>query len=164
MRDTFTLELGPGAFASSESVFPAFYGQDFIIFGLENDIVEAVRLGEKVMSENGYVLSLELQKAVKNYLVQNSEKYNQAIKKTGPIDNTSLYRKVKEQQNYQAAPVMMSLDDPYWQNFIDNNSRRNQQWRIPSHLAWTHKPYGIAGEVIDMKKINDTQQKMAKYL
>jgi hypothetical protein len=32
-------------------------------------------LGEKVMSENGYTLSLDLQKAVKNYLVENSEKY-----------------------------------------------------------------------------------------
>ena len=47
------------------------------------------------MSENGYTLSLDMQKAVKHYLVENSEKYQQAIKKTGPIDNTSLYRKSK---------------------------------------------------------------------
>lgn len=75
MRDVLSAEFGRKEFASSEGVFPAFYGQDLIIFGLENDSVEAVRLGEKVMSENGYILSLDLQKAVKNYLVENSEKY-----------------------------------------------------------------------------------------
>lgn len=42
---------------------------------MENNIAEAVRLGEKMMSENGYTLSLEMQKAVKEYLLNNSEKY-----------------------------------------------------------------------------------------
>ena len=123
MRDVFTIEFGQ-QFASSEQVFPAFYAQDLIVFGLEHNVVEAVRLGEKMMSENGYTLSLDMQKAVKHYLVENSEKYQQAIKKTGPIDNTSLYRKSKQQGD--AAPVIFSLDDPYWQDFIESNSRRTQ--------------------------------------
>lgn len=122
------------------------------MFGMENNIPEAVRLGEKVMSENGYTLSIELQKAVKNYLLENSAKYQQAIKKTGPIDNTSLYRRVNSDS---AVPAIFSLDDPYWQNFIEQNSKRTQQWRIPSHLAWNHKQYGIVSEVIDVKRIRE---------
>jgi hypothetical protein len=41
------------------------------VFGLENSIPEAVRLGEQMMSENGYALSQDMQKAVKNYLLEN---------------------------------------------------------------------------------------------
>jgi hypothetical protein len=127
-----------------------------IVFGLEHNIVEAVRLGEKMMSENNYTLSLEMQKAVKNYLLENSERYQKAMKKTGPIDNTSLYKHVKAQREKDAAPVIFSLDDPYWVDFIEKNSKRTQQWKVPSHLAWNHKPFGIAGEVLDMKKIRET--------
>lgn len=115
MRDAFSFEFGSNfQFASNEAVFPSFYAQDLLIFGMENDIVEAVRLGEKMMSENGYTLSLDLQKAVKNYMVSNAEKYQRAIKKTGPIDNSSLYRRVKSRENGEAAPLIFNLDDPYW--------------------------------------------------
>jgi hypothetical protein len=41
---------------------------------MENSIAEGVRLGEKMMSENGYTLSLEMQKALKEFLLSNSEK------------------------------------------------------------------------------------------
>jgi len=161
MRDAFREEFGQ--FASPAAAFPAFYAQDLIVFGLENDIVEAVRLGEKVMSENGYVLPLNLQKALKEYLVVNAEKYQRAVKKTGPIDNSTLYRKVKQGSDAGAAGIM-SADDPYWQRMLDENSRRTQHWRVPSHLAWDHKPDGLVGEVLDMKKMRDNLAKMHKYL
>ena len=114
--------------SSNESVFPSFYAQDLIVFGMENNIVEAVRLGENMMSENGYTLSLDMQKAVKQYLVVNSEKYQRAMKKTGPIDNTSLYRTVdkKRRDSQDAAPVMLCVDDPYWKEFVNKNSKRTQ--------------------------------------
>ncbi len=80
---------------------------------MENNIVEAVRLGEKMMSENGYTLSIEMQKALKEYLLNNGDKYQNAIKKTGPIDNTSLYRRVASKGD-DSVPVMMNMDDPYW--------------------------------------------------
>lgn len=48
------------------------------------------------MSENGYVLSRDLQKSVKSYMLENNEAYQRAAKKTGPIDNTSLYRTVQD--------------------------------------------------------------------
>ena len=58
MKDIYSMEIG----SESEfaAVFPAFYAQDLIIFGIENDSVEAIRLGEKMMSENGYVLDREI--------------------------------------------------------------------------------------------------------
>jgi hypothetical protein len=46
-----------------------------IIFGIKNNIAEAVRLGEKMMSENNYTLSIEMQKALKEFLLNNAEKY-----------------------------------------------------------------------------------------
>lgn len=58
----------------------------------------------------------------------------------------------------------MSADDPYWQRMLDENSRRTQHWRVPSHLAWDHKLDGLAGEVIDMKKMRDNLAKIHKYI
>jgi hypothetical protein len=75
MKDVFSLEFGHGDFASSQQVFPSFYCQDLIIFGIDNNIAEAVRLGEKMMSENNYTLSIEMQKALKEFLLNNTEKY-----------------------------------------------------------------------------------------
>ena len=61
MKDIYSMEIGSESeFASAQAVFPAFYAQDLIIFGIENDSVEAIRLGEKMMSENGYVLDREI--------------------------------------------------------------------------------------------------------
>ena len=151
MRDLFSLEFG-GSFASSEQVFPAFYAQDLITFGLEHDIVEAVRLGEKVMSENGYTLSLEMQQAVKDYTLANAARYHKAMSRTGPIDNSTLYRR----QRGQEKPVIMSMDDPYWEEFVKKNSARTQQWRVPSHIAWEHKPHGILSDVYDFKHVQDS--------
>jgi hypothetical protein len=34
-------------------VFDEFYAQDLIIFGMQHKIPEAVRLGEKILGENG---------------------------------------------------------------------------------------------------------------
>lgn len=155
MKDVFSLEFGSGEFSSSQNVFPSFYCQDLIVFGIENNSVEAVRLGEKMMSENGYTLSSDMQQALKEFLINNSDKYQKAIKKTGPIDNTSLYRRMTS-KNDDSVPIMMNMDDPYWQEFLGRNSARTQQWRIPSHLAWNHKQHGIVGEVVDFQRVRDT--------
>lgn len=64
MRDVLTIEYGQ-VFTDNETIFPSFYCQDLIVFGLDNNIAEAVRLGESMMSQNGYKLSQELQMAVK---------------------------------------------------------------------------------------------------
>jgi hypothetical protein len=90
MRDVLSLEFG-SAFANPTTVFSAFHAQDLIIFGLENNIAEAVRLGEQMTSEIGETLSRELAMEVKNYLLENSEKYREVMRTRGPIDNASLY-------------------------------------------------------------------------
>lgn len=79
-----------------------------------------------MMSENGYTLSLDMQKAVKTYLLNNSEKYQKAMKKTGPIDNTSLYRAVQGKRDQSVVTHIFAQDDPYWQNFLRQNSKRTQ--------------------------------------
>ena len=47
LRDIFTVEYDD---SFTNNIFPEFYSQDLIIFGIENNIAEAVRLGEKMMS------------------------------------------------------------------------------------------------------------------
>ena len=127
------------------------------MFGLENNCPEAIRLGEHMMSENEQRLSPELAMAVKNYLLANNERYQQAVKKTGPIDNSTLYKKGKKQHS----PVIHTMDDPYWKEFMERNMyKRTTQWKIPSAFAWNHKPYGIFSEVIDMQKLEQTQKEL----
>ena len=40
-------------FRTARSMFPPFYCQDLIAFGIQNNIPESVRLGEKMMSSIG---------------------------------------------------------------------------------------------------------------
>jgi len=51
------------------------------------------------------------------------------------------------------------MDDPYWQDFMAKNSRREDIYKTPSIYAWDHKPYGVVGEVIDFDKIRSSYQK-----
>jgi len=46
--------------------------------------------------------------------------------------------------------VFVALDDPYWVKFYENNYKREDNWRLPSALAWDHKPYGIIGEALNL--------------
>jgi len=64
MNQALSLELG--GYKQTE-IFNSFYAQDLIVFGMENDIPVAVRLGEKMMGENKESLSFDMAKAVKNY-------------------------------------------------------------------------------------------------
>jgi len=51
MRDTLTVEQGSGF--STQSVLPAFYTQDLVMFGVKRNYPEAIRWGEKFMVESG---------------------------------------------------------------------------------------------------------------
>jgi len=64
MQQALSLELG--GFQPFE-VFNSFYSQDLIVFGMQNNIPEAVRLGEKMLNENEESLSFEMAKAVKQW-------------------------------------------------------------------------------------------------
>jgi hypothetical protein len=45
------------------------------------------------------------------------------------------------------------------------NRKRQHIWKTPSILAWDHKPYGIVGEIFDMKKLEaDSKKAMSYYM
>jgi len=68
------LNIEMGGFKEHE-IFNSFYSQDLIVFGIENNIPEAVRLGEHMLGENGQSLSFEMAKAVKKYRLEHNAKY-----------------------------------------------------------------------------------------
>jgi len=39
---------------------------------------------------------------------------------------------------------------------MQKNYRREDNWRAPSIFVWDHKPYGILGEVLDLKRFEKT--------
>jgi len=45
-----------------------------------------------------------------------------------------------------------------------DNSRRHQQYKAPSHLAWNHKQDGLLGEVFDMQHLREQQKQFMKYI
>ena len=58
---------------------------------MQNNIPEAIRLGERTLAESGGSLSAELAWAVKQYRLNNSETYMDAMKRTGPISTYKVY-------------------------------------------------------------------------
>ena len=50
-------------------------------------------------------------------------------------------------------PVMLTYDDPYLRQQYELNYKRTDNWRLPSVMAWDHKPYGLIGEALGLKHI-----------
>jgi len=61
-------------------VLNAFYAEDLIAFGIENNIPVAVRLGEKMFSDSQQKISPALANAIKNYKISHSASYHEAVK------------------------------------------------------------------------------------
>jgi len=76
MRQAVVLETGK---SSQSEIFNSFYAMDLIVFGMQSSVPEAVRLGERMMSEMDEKLPADLAKAVKIYKINNSDKYAEAI-------------------------------------------------------------------------------------
>jgi hypothetical protein len=55
MRDTLTVDsqIENGQTFASQALIPAFYAQDLVMFGIKRNYPDAVRLGEKILIENG---------------------------------------------------------------------------------------------------------------
>jgi len=62
MKRALSLELGG---FKEVDIFNAFYSEDLILFGMQNKVPEAIRLGERTLEESGGSLSAELAWAVK---------------------------------------------------------------------------------------------------
>lgn len=164
MKQALALEVGG---YQPIDVFNSFYAEDLIAFGMENHIPVAVRLGEKMFSESGKSIPPVLASSIKNYKLYHSSTYQDAMKKTGPIDTARAYRSSK----LRAGPhdrfsrsSIVSLDDPYWSEYYERNFRAQDQFRLPSALAWDHKQDGIVGEVVDLKTLRKNAEEARKLL
>lgn len=76
-----------------------------------------------MMSENNQKLSGELQMAIKEYMLTNSEQYQRAIRTTGPINNASLYYASRSKQDQ---PSIICWDDPYWEDILRKSHKRTE--------------------------------------
>lgn len=89
MKQAISLEMGGYKLMD---VFNTFYAEDLIVFGLENNAPVAVRLGERMFSENGQTIPQVLAGAIKDYKLHHASSYREAMKQTGPIDTERAYR------------------------------------------------------------------------
>ena len=91
---------------------------------MQNNIPEAVRLGEKMLAENGESLSAELAQAVKSYQLDHNQSYMDAMKRTGPISTSNVYKNLpKSRSGTEYGRSIVNLDDPYWRDLLDKNYR-----------------------------------------
>jgi len=115
MKQALAIEVGG---FKQVDVFNKFYAEDLIVFGLQNSIPEAIRLGEHMLGENGESLSYEMAKAVKSYQMNNQMKYQGAMKNTGPINTASVYKNSRPSGTADTASYtrssIVNMDDPYW--------------------------------------------------
>ena len=148
-----------GRFQSTS--FPTFYAQDLVSFGLSNNLPEAIRLGEHVLALEGQKLPKHLQKAVRNYLLSeaNGQRYRQSAQLTGLQDSASIY--ATEAGEDFSKHAVFSKDDSQWMEWMAKNSRKQDHYRTPSAWAFDHKPYGLAGEVVDVKAYKEKLAKLS---
>lgn len=88
MKKALSLELGG---FKQVNIFNSFYCEDLILFGIQNNIPEAIRLGERTLVESDGSLSVEIAWAVKQYRLNHNETYMNAAKRTGPISTNKVY-------------------------------------------------------------------------
>lgn len=134
---------------------------------MSNNVPEAVRLGEHMLGENGESLSYDLARAVKTYQANHNIKYQEAMKRTGPINTASVYKNSRPESTSDSAGYtrssIINMDDPYWQQFFEKNYRIEDQYKLPSIHAYDHKEYGIYSEIVDVKKL-EQNMKEAKQM
>jgi len=164
MKQAVSLEMGGYKLMD---VFNTFYAEDLVVFGLENNVPVAVRLGEKMFSENNQAIPQVLAGAIKNYKLYHASSYQEAMKRTGPIDTEKAYRSGRSSAGAGdtfSRSTVVSAGDPYWNSFYEKNFRAQDHHKLPSALAWEHKPDGILGEVLDLKKLRRNATEASKML
>lgn len=72
-----------------------------------------------MLNENGESLSFEMAKSVKQWKLMNNVKYQEAMKRTGPINTSTVYKNNRK----EGATSIFNMDDPYWQEFVEKNYR-----------------------------------------
>ena len=151
MREVLALTVGDNY---TQHALPSFYAVDLIAFGLERRIPEAIRLGEKLIHEQGGQVPQHMAVAVRQFMLDasNQELYRKSGQVTGAISNAKIYQGQQDQG-------LLSVDDPYWREFLAKNSRREDIWRTPSIYSWNYKKTGILGEVVNMELIRQKYER-----
>jgi len=103
----------------------------------------------------------DLSRAVRDYLLDstNSKRYREGMKITGMQDTSAIY--ASHDKNDYSRQSIYSKDDPYWMNWMAKNSRRVDNYRTPSAMAYTHKPYGLLGEVVNVDQMRTKYEKFS---
>jgi hypothetical protein len=103
---------------------------------------------------------------VKSWLMQrgNPEKYLKGSKLTGPIDNTRAYKEMRRHKESSVEPIIYCKDDPYWRRLFLKNLKREYQYKLPSQYVWDHRPHGIIGEVLDIKKLEQNNKYLSYFV
>jgi len=83
MQQAISIE---GYEAKQDAVFTSFYAEDLIAFGIQNKIAEAIRLGEKMLSDLGEPIPVSLAQSAKYFKLAHATNYAEASKLTGPIN------------------------------------------------------------------------------
>jgi hypothetical protein len=64
-------------------------------------------------------MSAELAVAVKNYQINNSQSYNEAMKRTGPIQTSGIYKNLPK----EGRAAIFNMEDKYWRDLVEKNYR-----------------------------------------
>ena len=158
---TEALQLEEGGYHPID-VFNSFYAQDLIVFGLNQKDSYAIRIGEKMLGQNGDSLPKEMVKAIKEFKMDNMKNYDGATKKMGPIDTRSVYKK-SDGEGWNRDSIV-NIDDPYWQDFYAKNYRSQDRHKLPSSMAWDYKPNGVMDSIYDMNELARKKDEFKKYL
>jgi hypothetical protein len=96
----------------------------------------------------------DLQRAVRDFMLDssNQKRYREGIKFSDLQNTSHIYNSAADTNDYQRQAIY-SYDDPFWMEWMAKNSRRVDNWRTPSMHAFTHKPHGLLGEVVNMDNL-----------
>lgn len=125
------------------------FGADLLQFGITHNIPDAVRLGESIAGLNKENVSEELEKMLKQYTLDNSERLRERIQFTGPMKGIIKNRKenlMRKEDREAYIPV----------NYADLHKKYNDrynQWRLPSAMAEDHSEYGVYGAIFGKEKL-----------
>lgn len=130
------------------------FGTELLLFGITHNIPDAVRLGENIAGLNNEHISEDVEKMLKQYSIDNSDRLRERIQFTGPMKGIIKNRRdslMKKDDREQYIPVNINeLHQKY-------NDRYNQ-WRLPSALTDDHRRYGIYSSIFGEEKLKKIEK------
>lgn len=144
----------------TEKKIPSNVGVDLLIFGLENNLAEAVRLGEDLIAVNEEQVPSHLARKVRQFTMSNSEQYKEAMKSTGPINNTKIYQKAAKATAQHSTEQHLFIPKTSAEQFYKYRFKQDR-WKLPSTMRDDYLDYGGLEKVLDIEKLHKISQCMA---